>query len=303
MNPPRWLLLAFLISSVSALTLLTATGKTQPKPASKKPSATPAPAKLPTVAPAKEVGTVVKTPPNVTAKSVIVINGLTGQPLFSKNSDEKRAVASTQKLMTALLICEAGNLDRLATANEFDAAADPTKIYLKPGLQYPRRDLLRALLMKSANDTARCLAHNQAGTEPEFAKLMNRRAKTLGMINSHFENASGLPAPQYSTARDMSLLARAAYHQPVIRGIISTAASTFSHPDGRTLKIHSTNHLLGVDPYCNGMKTGFTDAAGKCLICSGTHKGRTVIIVLLGSSADKIWGEAKSLLHWGLGVP
>ena len=255
------------------------------------------------VAPAREVGSVVKPPPVLTTKAVMMIDGITGKPLYAKNADEPRAVASTQKLMTALLICEAGNLDRKATASDYDEAAEPTKIYLKPGDQYARKDLLRALLMKSANDTARCLARNHAGTEDAFAKLMNKRAKTLGMNSTKFLNASGLPAPQHSTARDMSLLARAAYNQPVIRGIVSTAQSTFTHPDGRTVKLHNTNHLLGVDPYCNGMKTGFTDAAGKCLICSGTHKGRTVIIVLLGSTSAKIWNEAKALLHWGLGVP
>ncbi len=261
------------------------------------------PTQAETIAPARDVGSTAKAPPVVTAKAVMVINGLTGQALLAKNPDEKRAVASTQKLLTALLICEAGNLDRLATASDYDAAAEPTKMYLKPDLQYPRRDLLRALLMKSANDTARCLARNHAGTEAAFAQLMNRRAAALGMTNSHFENANGLPAPQYSTARDMALLARVAYSQPVIREIVGTAESTFTHPDGRTVKLHSTNHLLGVDPYVNGMKTGFTDAAGKCLICSGTTKGRTVIVVLLGSSSKTIWSEAKTLLHWGLGVP
>lgn len=255
------------------------------------------------VAPAKAPGAAVKTVPVTTSKAVMVINALTGASIYEKNADEKRAVASTQKLMTALLICESGNLDRMATAGDYDAQAEPTKIYLKSGGQYPRRELLKALLMKSANDTARCLARAQAGTEDAFAVLMNKRAAQLGMTNSRFLNASGLPAAQYSTARDMSLLARAALYQPVIRGIVGTAKSTFSHPDGRTVALQSTNHLLGVDPYCTGMKTGYTDAAGKCLICSGVHKGKAVIIVLLGSTSSKIWDEAKSLLHWGLGVP
>ncbi len=256
-----------------------------------------------TVAPAKPAGTAAKAPPAVTAKAAMVIDAITGQPLLAKNADDKRAVASTQKLMTALLICEAGNLDRLATASAYDEAAEPTKIYLKPGADYARRDLLRALLMKSANDTARCLARNHAGTEDAFALLMNQRAVALGMTNSHFLNASGLPAPQYSTAHDMALLARAAYNQPVIRGIVVNAQSTFTHPDGRTVKLYSTNHLVGNDPYCNGMKTGYTEAAGKCLICSGAHQGRAVIVVLLGDGADKIWNEAKALLHWALAVP
>ena len=83
---------------------------------------------------------------------------------------------------------------------------------------------------------------------------------------------------------------------------MNQAESTFTHADGRVVKLHNTNHLLATDPYCNGMKTGYTDASGKCLICSATHKGRTVIAVLLGGSGKKIWGEAKALMHWGLGV-
>jgi serine-type D-Ala-D-Ala carboxypeptidase (penicillin-binding protein 5/6) len=256
-----------------------------------------------TIAPAKPAGADTKQPPAITSKAVIVIDALTGRTLFSKNADEKRPVASTQKLLTALLLCEAGNLDRLVTASDYDAQAEPTKIYLKTGLQYSRRELMKALLMKSANDTARCLARAHSGTEAAFAQQMNRRAAVLGMKNSHFMNASGLPAAQYSTARDMALLARAALYQPVIRGIIKQKESSFVHPDGRIIKLTNTNHLIGVDPYCTGMKTGYTDAAGKCLVSSATHKGKYVIVVQLGSTSSKIWGEAKSLLHWGLGIP
>lgn len=251
----------------------------------------------------KPPGSAAKGPPVVTSKAVIMIDVLTGKILFQKNAEEKRAVASTQKLLTALLVCEAGNLDREIIAAEYDEQAEPTKIYLKPGSAYPKREVLKAMLMKSANDCARCLARTQAGSEAAFAEQMNRRAAQLGMKDSHFLNASGLPADQHSTARDMALLARAASMQPVIRSIVATAQSTFTHPDGRVVKLDSTNHLLGKDPYCTGMKTGFTDAAGKCLVSSATFKGRTLIAVLLGSTSAKIWGEAQTLLHWGLGVP
>lgn len=256
-----------------------------------------------TVAPARSPGTVVKPPPVLVAKSAMLIDALTGQSLFQKNAHDQRAVASTQKLMTALLICEAGKLDRLSTAAQYDEDAEPTKIYLKPGSSYPRRELLKAMLMKSANDCARCLARSHSGSEDAFAKLMNQRAALLGMKNSHFLNASGLPADQHSTAHDMALLARAAMMQPVIRSIVSQAESVFNHADGRVVKLHSTNHLLTLDPYCTGMKTGYTDAAGKCLVCSASYKGRSVIAVLLGSSASKIWDEGKALLHHGLGIP
>lgn len=233
----------------------------------------------------------------------MVIDALTGRELFQKNATEKRPVASTQKLLTSLIICESGNLDRTVIAADYDTKAEPTKLFIKPGREYTRRELLKGLLMKSANDIARCLARSHASSEDAFAQIMNRRAHQLGMRNSHFKNASGLPAEQYSTAQDLALLARTALQQPVIRSIVGTAESTFTHHDGRAIKLENTNRLLKLDPYCNGMKTGFTEASGKCLICSGTHKGRTIIVVLLGSTSAKIWTEAKSLLHWGLGVP
>ncbi len=212
-------------------------------------------------------------------------------------------LAQMIELLTALLLCEAGNLDRLCTAAEYDAQAEPTKLFLKPGQQLPRRELLKGMLMKSANDAARCLARNHAGTEPAFAGLMNRRAALLGMKSSIFQNASGLPAEnQHSTARDMALLARAALCQPVIRRTVATREDTFTHADGRKVKLTNTNHLLTQSPYCHGMKTGFTDAAGKCLVSCGTFHGRTVIVVMLGSTLSTVWKESKALLHWALGV-
>lgn len=256
-----------------------------------------------TILPAKNPGTAVKPPPAITGRSAIIIDAATGQILYQKNADERRPVASTQKLLTALLVCEAGNLDRLTAASAYDAACEPTKMYLRPGLEYPRRTLLNGLLVHSANDCARCLARSYAGTEDAFAVVMNKRAALLGMKNTRFLNASGLPAEQYSTARDMALLARAALYQPVIRSIVRQPEYVFAHPDGKTSKINNTNRLLGQDPYVNGMKTGYTDAAGKCLICSGTAKGKMVITVILGSTSAKIWNETKGLMHWGLGVP
>jgi D-alanyl-D-alanine carboxypeptidase (penicillin-binding protein 5/6) len=206
--------------------------------------------------------------------------------------------------MTALLLCEAGNLDRAVTVEAYDAAAEPTKLFIKPGEKYIRRNLLQAMLIKSANDCARCLARSHAGTESSFAVLMNKRAAMLGMRNSVFKNASGLPAEgQHSTARDMSLLARAALNQPVINQFVRLKEAAFTHADGRVKKLENTNHLLVDSPYCHGMKTGYTDAAGRCLVSCGTFRSRTVIVVVLGASAKSIWKESLGLLHWALGVP
>src|SRR5207237_1654743 len=132
--------------------------------------------------------------------------------------DQYRAAASTQKLLTALIIAERGYLDQPVTVQLVDTLAEPVKLNIKPGETYQRIDLLRALLVKSPNDVARCLARDYAGSVDAFAEKMNAKAQQLGAIHSHFLNPNGLPIPgQYSTARDLATIARAAYANPMTR--------------------------------------------------------------------------------------
>jgi D-alanyl-D-alanine carboxypeptidase (penicillin-binding protein 5/6) len=239
--------------------------------------------------------------PTTRAKSVIMVDARTGQILYEKNADEFRAAASTQKLLTALIVAEHGLLDRPVTVQQVDTLAEPVKLNVKPGDTYQRIDLLRALLVKSPNDVARCLARDNAGSVEAFAEVMNQRARELGAIHSHFVNPNGLPIPgQYSTARDLSLIARAAYANSTIRSIVCLPQLVFRYANGRTRELENTNKLLRRLPYCNGMKTGFTEAAGKCLIASGSRPGRDVIVVVLGDSPSGIWRDAGALLAWGL---
>jgi len=156
---------------------------------------------------------------------VMVIDARNGKLLYQKNADVHRPPASTQKLLTALIIASEGNLDREVTAAASDTWAEPVVLGLRPGDTYTRRELLTVLLVHSVNDVARCLARDNAGSVEEFAMKMNRKAAELGMTSSHFVNPNGLPAPgQYSTARDMARLAQAAYANPVIRLRIPTAS-------------------------------------------------------------------------------
>src|SRR5207237_9433025 len=197
--------------------------------------------------------------------------------LYEKNADEVRAAASTQKLLTALIVAEHGFLDQPVTVQAVDTMADPVKLNIKAGDTYQRIDLLRALLVKSPNDVARCLARDNAGSVEAFAEVMNRRARELGAVHSHFVNPNGLPIPgQYSSARDLSLIARAAYANSTIRSIVCLPQLVFRYSNGRTRELENTNKLLRRVPYCNGMKTGYTDGAGKCLIASGTRPGKEV---------------------------
>jgi D-alanyl-D-alanine carboxypeptidase (penicillin-binding protein 5/6) len=247
------------------------------------------------------LGTLPNGVPLTKAQSIMVIDAQTGRTLYEKNPDESRAAASTQKLLTALIVAERGYLDQPVTVQLVDTLAEPVKLNIKPGDTYQRIDLLRALLVKSPNDVARCLARDNAGSIEAFAEVMNRRAQQLGATHSHFVNPNGLPIPgQYSSARDLSLIARAAYANPTIRSIVCMPQYVFRFANGRTRELENTNKVLKRLPYCNGMKTGYTEAAGHCLIASGTRPGRDVIAVVLGDSKSGIWRDASALLSWAL---
>ncbi len=239
--------------------------------------------------------------PNTRATSVLVVDARTGQVLTEKNADQPRAAASTQKLLTALIVADSGYLDRIVTVEPIDTFAEPVKLNIRPGDTYQRIDLLRALLVKSANDVARCLARDNAGSIEAFAEKMNARAEQLGALHSHFLNPNGLPIPgQYSTARDLATIARAAYANPTLRSIVCLPQLVFRYANGRTRELENTNKVLKRLPFCNGMKTGYTEAAGHCLIASGSRPGRDVIVVVLGDTKSGVWSDAASLLSWGL---
>jgi D-alanyl-D-alanine carboxypeptidase (penicillin-binding protein 5/6) len=239
--------------------------------------------------------------PNTRANSVMVVDARTGAVLHEKNADQPRPAASTQKLLTALIIAETGYLDRPVRVEQTDTFAEPVRLNIRPGELYQRIDLLRALLVKSPNDVARCLARDNAGSLDAFADKMNAKAQMLGATHSHFINPNGLPMPgQYSTARDLSIIARAAYANPTIRSIVCLPQLVFRYANGRTRELENTNKVLKRLPFCNGMKTGYTEAAGHCLIASGSRPGRDVIVVVLGDTKSGVWSDAASLLSWGL---
>jgi serine-type D-Ala-D-Ala carboxypeptidase (penicillin-binding protein 5/6) len=260
------------------------------------------PAAVPKAEPAlPEPGSFSKIAPTTRAASVMVIDARSGEIFYEKNADAPRAAASTQKLLTALIVAERGFLDRPVTVEPVDTLAEPVKLNIKAGDTYQRIDLLRALLVKSPNDVARCLARDSAGSVEAFADLMNEKARQLGATHSHFLNPNGLPNPgQYSTARDLSIIAKAAYANPTIRSIVCLPQLVFRYANGRTRQLENTNKVLKRLPYCNGMKTGYTEAAGHCLIASGARPGRDIIVVVLGDSKAGVWRDASALLSWGL---
>jgi D-alanyl-D-alanine carboxypeptidase (penicillin-binding protein 5/6) len=239
--------------------------------------------------------------PEVHGEAFIVVDVHTGRVLGHRNSRAPRAVASTQKLLTALIIAESGNLWETVTIRPEDTTAAPTKLYLKAGQTYSRFELLQALLIKSPNDVALALARDNAGSYEAFARKMNSRARDMGARSSRFINSNGLPAEgQFSTARDMAIIARNAYSNPVVRRIVATPRAEFHYADGRVRQLVNTNRILHQAPWCTGMKTGFTNAAGHCLVSSGQSNGRNVIAVILGSNKANVFSDSRRLLEWGL---
>ena len=241
--------------------------------------------------------------PVITAESAILFDANTGRVIYKKNENERRAVASTQKLLTALIIAESGDLSAPVVIDRTDMLAAPTKLYVKTGERYTRQQLLTALLVKSPNDVARALARDNAGSLEDFAAKMNTRMARMGGESSHFVNPNGLPADdQYSTARDMGRVARAAYFNPLLREIMRTKHCMFRYATGKTIPLQNTNRVLRTYSFCNGMKTGYTDAAGHCLISSGSWGGKDMIAVVLGSNKARVWQESALLLAYGLGI-
>jgi D-alanyl-D-alanine carboxypeptidase (penicillin-binding protein 5/6) len=241
--------------------------------------------------------------PIITAESAVLFDANTGRVIYKKNENERRAVASTQKLLTALIVAESGDLSAPVVIEQTDMMTAPTKLYVKTGERYTRQQLLTALLIKSPNDVARALARDNAGSIEDFAAKMNARMARMGGESSHFVNPNGLPADdQYSTARDMARVARAAYFNPLLREIMRTKHCMFRYATGKTIPLQNTNRVLRTYSFCNGMKTGYTDAAGHCLISSGSWGGKDMIAVVLGSNKARVWQESAWLLAYGLGI-
>ena len=233
--------------------------------------------------------------------SACVMDALTGKVLFSHNGLQHRQVASTQKLVTAMVVMEHGSLDKKVVIQPSDTKADPTKLGFRAGEVYSRRELLNAMMIRSFNDVALALARDTASSVPRFAQLMNAKARQMGMYNSRFANPNGLPADQYSTAIDMARCAYYVYRNPELRNIICKRQYAFTRANGRTLLLRNTNKLLTQNPWVTGMKTGYTNAAGRCLVSSAGVNGRHVIVVVLGCHPSRIWTESENLIRWALG--
>ena len=237
--------------------------------------------------------------PIIEAKSAIIVDFDSGTILFEKNGDEKLQIASITKLMTAILALEEGNLDDIITVSAEAAATEGSKIWLLQGEQMSLNSLLQAALIHSGNDAAVAIAQHIGGDVQNFVKMMNEKADKLGLYSTHYENPVGFDAVQnYSTVKDLSLLARYAYRKEFIQNAVNVKSKTISSADGKTTHdLESTNELLGSEWNVLGLKTGSTEAAGLCFIAiMENDKGNKIITVVL-DSPDRFL-ETKKLASW-----
>lgn len=237
--------------------------------------------------------------PDVSATAAVVMEAETGQVLYGKNEDASMVMASTTKILTALLALESGDLDLPFTVDSDAIQVEGTSMGLQPGDQVTLRTLACGMLLSSGNDAANAAAVRIAGSLDEFAVLMNQRAAQLGMTGSSFVTPSGLDAQgHYTTAKDMALLTRAALQNPDFAAICSQKSMKVSFgnpPAARWLSNH--NRLLSEMPGCVGVKTGFTKLAGRCLVSAACRDGVTLICVTLKAPND--WDDHKKLMNWG----
>lgn len=257
------------------------------------PTATPSQSGFPSFAPTAE-------PPEVEARSGILIERDTGEVLWSKAPLRELPPASCTKIMTALLVLEnVEDIHEYATVPSIPLP-QTVGVDLEPGDRITVRQALYALMVKSANDAALTLASHVAGSEPAFVELMNRRADELGLRHTHFVNCRGTPRPgHYSCARDLAELGRFAMRDPMFRRIVATKNAVIRYPPDAAVPVESHNRLLDY-PWGDGIKTGATTVSGKVLVGSGRPGPVALIVVTMHEpSRDQEVADALALFAWG----
>lgn len=241
--------------------------------------------------------------PNITADYAILIEAATGRVIYEKNADEKAYPASTTKMLTCVLAIEKGDLDKTLSVSQRAAWTEDPYVGFQQGDMLKERDLLKALMMVSDNSSAVVLAEGIGGSVEGFAKMMNDKAKEIGLTNSHFVTPNGLPDDEhYSTARDMAKIAAYGWHNEKFREFSGTEMDTIEwvSPVNKRMVVKNSNKLLGTMPGVNGIKTGWTNAAGGCLAASAKRDGVQLIAVVLHSDdVNTRFTEAGKLLEYG----
>lgn len=228
----------------------------------------------------------------VSAQSAVVIDADTGEVLFEQNADARLPMASTTKIMTALVALSEGSLDREYTVKKEYTLVEGSSMYLREGEKITLRDTLYGLMLESGNDAALAVAGECGGLETFIGK-MNAKAQELGLENTHFDNPNGLDSEtHYTTAHELAKIAAAAMQDPIFRQIVSTQNYTAGeHVMG------NHNRLLKMYDGAVGVKTGFTKRSGRCLVSAAERNGRTLVAVTLSDPDD--WNDHMSMLDNG----
>ena len=238
--------------------------------------------------------------PNVSAKSAALYEPITKTFVYTKNEHARLPMASTTKIMTALVALENSELTDTVTVDSRSVGIEGSSAYLKEGDRYTIEDMLYALLLQSANDAAVAIACEVGGDTESFVEMMNERVLSLGLENTHFDNPNGLDGDtHYTTAHDLALITAEAMKNDSFRRITSTYKKTVTNGDSSRLFVNH-NKLLKMYDGCTGVKTGFTKKSGRCLVGSAERDGLSLITVTLDAPND--WQDHKKMLDYGFGI-
>jgi serine-type D-Ala-D-Ala carboxypeptidase (penicillin-binding protein 5/6) len=238
------------------------------------------------------------TPPKLPAGSAVLVELDSGTVLFEREATRRRPIASITKIMTALLVLESATPVDEVVASPRAVAEEGAELGLEEGERIPVRELLYALMLQSANDAAVALAEHAAGSVDAFVDLMNEEARVLGLTDTRFASPNGLDDTGYSTARDVAAITVEAFRSETFAETVRTKFRSIAAPDGSARRIQNRNALLWLYPDAVGVKTGYTAAAGFCVVAAAERDGLRLAAVVLGSP-DEAFSDAAALLNHG----
>ncbi len=236
--------------------------------------------------------------PNVTATAAVVMEASTGHVIYSRNPNKKMFPASTTKMVTLIMALENGKPEEIVTVGKNAFGVEGSTLFLETGDKIPLKELLTGMIMHSGNDAAVAVAEHVDGNIKKFAERMTRRARELGAVNSQFTNPHGLPDTNHvTTAYDLALLAAHGFTLENFEEIVSAQEKTYQWIHDPAKKLRSENQMLWLYRGGNGVKTGYTDAAGRCLVSSAKRDGIQLVAVVLDSYF--MWNDSIALLDYG----
>ena len=240
--------------------------------------------------------------PEVSAKSAILIEACSGEVIFSKNPDVRLPMASTTKIMTALVAIESCDISKTVSVSPTAVGVEGSSVYLYPEEKLTLEDLIYAMMLESANDAAAAIAIEVGGSVEKFAEMMNQKAQSMGLCDTHFENPHGLDGDShFTTARELALIAREALSNLTFKKIVSTHKKTIplNETEGVRLLINHNKMLVSYEGAV-GVKTGFTKKSGRCLVSAAERDGLTFIAVTLSAPDD--WRDHTEMLDYGFSL-